>query len=53
MVPLTIDLVFKKSEGIFTDQMKLADTIPLHTDKDKDKTNNYKPISLLLTITKI
>ena len=51
--PLTI--VFNKSleEGVFPDQMKLSDVIPLYKNKDRYLCNNYHPISLLLTISKI
>ena len=40
-------------EGTFPDKMKTSKVIPLHKGKSKDETNNYQPISLLLTISKI
>ena len=40
-------------EGIFPDKMKTSKVIPLHKSKSKEETNNYRPISLLLTISKI
>ena len=51
--PLTI--VFNKSleEGVFPDPMKNADTVPLFKSKDNTDCNNYRPISLLITISKI
>ena len=51
--PLTI--LFNKSltEGIFPEIMKKADVIPLYKAKDNQETNNYRPISLLLTISKL
>ena len=51
--PLTI--VFNKSleEGVFPDQMKLSDVIPLYKNKERYLCNSYRPISLLLTISKI
>ena len=51
--PLTI--IFNNSlvEGIFPDKMKKAKVIPLHKGKSRDETTNYRPISLLLTISKI
>ena len=33
--------------------MKLADVIPLYKNKNKDACTNYRPISLLLTISKV
>ena len=41
------------SEGIYPDQMKLAEIIPLYKGKDSDKVINYRPISLLVTISKV
>ena len=48
-------LVFNKSleEGMFPDLMKQVDTIPLYKAKSTEDCNNYQPISLLLTISKI
>ena len=40
-------------EGVFPKDMKKADTVPLYKSKAKDEKNNYRPISLLLTISKI
>ena len=52
-LPLTI--IFNKSltEGNFTDLMKLADIVPIHKSKEKFLTTNYRPISLLMTISKL
>ena len=33
--------------------MKLADTVPLHKGKDKCIVDNYRPISLLITLSKL
>ncbi|MCG8621638.1 MAG: reverse transcriptase family protein, partial [Proteobacteria bacterium] len=48
-------LVFNKSlsEGVFPDAMKEACVIPLFKCKDKLDKNNYRPISLLITISKV
>ena len=53
LTPLTI--IFNKSMniGIFPDLMKRADITPLHKSKLECDTNNYRPISLLLTMSKI
>ena len=39
--------------GIFPKQMKTAVVIPLYKNKERDYVNNYRPISLLLTISKL
>ena len=48
-------LIFNKSmeTGEFPEKMKTAKVIPLHKTKSKDETTNYRPISLLLTLSKI
>ena len=53
VLPLTI--IFNKSlqEGVFPSAMKLSDVTPLYKTKERYLTNNYRPISLLLTISKI
>ena len=50
-----LSLVFNKSleEGVFPDLMKLSDVIPLYKSKERFLCNSYRPISLLLTISKI
>ena len=51
--PLTI--IFNKSltEGKFPELMKLADIVPIHKSKEKFLTTNYRPISLLITVSKL
>ena len=53
IVPLKI--IFNKSitEGIFPSQMKYADVTPLYKSKERQEKSNYRPISLLLTLSKI
>ena len=51
--PLTILFNKSLSEGVFPEVMKKADVIPLYKAKDHQETNNYRPISLLLTISKL
>ena len=50
-----LSLIFNQSmqEGSFPKLMKQADVISLHKSKDKAQTNNYRPISLLPTISKV
>ena len=38
--------------GIFPDKMKLAEIIPVYKSKEKNLMTNYRPISLLITISK-
>ena len=53
IVPLTEIINRSLNEGCFPDSMKVADTIPLYKAKERDNTSNYRPISLLLTLSKI
>ena len=48
-------LIFNKSlnTGIFPDQMKHADVVPLHKNGSIQLVDNYRPISLLPTISKV
>ena len=50
-----LEIVFNKSlqEGSFPESMKQADVIALYKPKEKHLVNNYRPISLLVTISKI
>ena len=50
-----LSVIFNQSleSGIFPDKMKIAEIIPLHKNKEEDLVNNYRPISLLMTISKI
>ena len=41
------------SNGVFPEQMKLAEVVPLYKSKERFLTSNYRPISLLITISKI
>ena len=40
-------------QGRFPDQMKSAEVIPLFKGKEFDFITNYRPISLLLTVSKV
>ena len=39
--------------GIFPDDLKIASVIPIHKGGGKDDVNNYRPISILPTLSKI
>ena len=51
--PLSIIFNQSISEGIYPDQMKIAEVIPLYKGKASDIVINYRPISLLVTISKV
>ena len=50
-----LQLIFNQSiaTGIFPDKMKIAEVIPLYKGKQRDLVINYRPISLLMTISKL
>ena len=54
-ISLPLCSIFNQSiaEGKFPDSMKLAEVIPLYKGKEFDKVINYRPISLLITISKV
>ena len=54
-IVLPLERVFNLllEQGIFPDLMKITEVIPLYKGKEKDLSINYRPISLLLTISKI
>ena len=53
LTPLTIIYNTSMTTGVFPSQMKTAVVIPLFKNKERDYVNNYRPISLLLTISKL
>ena len=54
IAPILAD-IFNQSllSGVFPDIMKLAEVVPLFKNKDRMVTSNYRPISLLITLSKI
>ena len=50
-----LQLIFNQSiaTGVFPDKMKIAKVIPLYKGKQRDLMINYRPISLLMTISKL
>ena len=50
-----LEIIFNESlnSGIFPERMKMAEVIPLYKGKSKFEPGNYRPISLLLTMSKI
>ena len=52
-LPLTITFNKSLEEGTFPDRMKDVDTVPLYKSKCKLNCNNYRPISLLITLSKL
>ena len=52
-MPLSILINMSKSKGIVPDELKIAKIIPVHKSKAKEDISNYRPISLLPSISKI
>ena len=54
-ISLPLCSIFNQSivKGRFLDGMKMAEVIPLYKGKEFDKVINYRPISLLITISKV
>lgn len=54
-VPFPLAMIFNQSllEGKFPDTRKIAEVIPLYKGKEKDCLVNYRPISLLMTTSKL
>jgi len=52
-VPLSILINKSMQQGIFPDKLKIAKIIPIFKSKDKEQFNNYRPISLLSSISKM
>ena len=52
-LPLTHIFNLSISKGVFPTKMKMAETCPLYKGKETYYTNNYRSISLLLTVSKI
>ena len=50
-----LSIIFNKSieQGKFPEAMKIVDVSPLYKSKDQNECTNYRPISLLLTISKL
>ena len=53
ITPLCIVINKSLQEGFFPTRMKNAEVVPLYKGKDRINKNNYRPISLLLTLSKI
>ena len=53
LLPLTEEMNKSLKEGIFPEKMKHADVCPLYKSNDRLDKNNYSPISLLITMSKL
>ena len=51
--PLTLIINQSLFTGIFPEKLKIAKVIPLHKKEDKSIMDNYRPVSLLTSISKI
>ena len=54
-ITVPLEIIFNNSieEGVFPVNMKKADIVPLYKSKDKQECSNYRPISLLITLSKL
>ena len=52
---IPLEIIYNKSivEGTFPEDMKKADIVPLYKSKDRQECLNYRPISLLITLSKL
>ena len=50
-----LSIIFNTSltEGLFPDIFKIAEVVPLHKCNSKENVENYRPISLLVTVSKL
>ena len=53
LIPLTIIFNQSMSQGVFPNAMKEASVVPLFKAENTEILNNYRPISLLITVSKI
>ena len=51
--PLTYICNLSLQEGVFPDELKIANVIPLFKNDDPELFNNYRPVSLLCTVSKL
>ena len=51
--PLCLVINLSLESGVFPDLMKLAEVVPLYKGKSRDLETNYRPISLLTTMSKV
>ena len=51
--PLAVIFNELMQNGVFLSTMKLGEITPLYKSKSKDEVENYRPISLLITISKV
>ncbi len=52
-VPISLLANKSLTDGIYPETYKLAEVVPIHKNKSKEDINNYRPISLLPTVSKI
>ena len=53
VAPLTHICNLSLSEGVFPDQLKIANVVPLYKAEDSMMFNNYRPVSVLCVLSKI
>ena len=53
VLPITALINHCIGQGIFPDKLKIASVIPLHKGGDINDPHNYRPISILPTLSKV
>ena len=53
LAPLTLIVNQSLTTGIFPDQLKIAKVLPVHKQNETTAMDNYRPISLLPSISKV
>ena len=51
--PLTVIINQTFSSGVFPQKLKIAKVIPVHKNGDRHTFNNYRPISILPSVSKV
>ena len=51
--PLVFILNLSLSEGLFPDELKIANVVPIYKADDSMQFNNYRPVSLLCILSKV
>ena len=51
--PLSVLINKCLAKGVFLDFLKVSQVVPIYKDEDNSKADNYRPISLLPSISKI
>ena len=53
MIPLSVCMHSTISNGVFPDELQLADVTPLYKKSDSEDKTNYRPITVLPLLSKV